>query len=396
MRVPSDSSLHLPEDLGIPEAADLLDPSRVLDVLQPSFGVTRLSDARIRYLEYDPGRSILVALDVWADTTRQEVVVSRGRLRVEPAQAVAGPSGRVGGPDWPMAEWGEVPLVVAWYPCDPGLPLLADPDLFASALGLAGGPVRRLAWVPQQRAVLRGSGWVAKLHHTPAGAARTVASMRAVGAWLPTAELMCVDLAAGVVVQTAVAGRALLRADALDAAVEAARLLRRLHDSPLKALDPRGSDHVLDLCRPVVRLMRFACPSLRARIDQLFARMVDVAPLDETLVPSHGDFNMGQLLRHDDGSLAVVDTETLCRAPAALDLACYAANLVSGRDGDLEAARITVVALVEGYGESPADLDWYLAVCVLRRLDRALRRAKRHWVSRTEELLACAEALVPG
>jgi aminoglycoside phosphotransferase (APT) family kinase protein len=109
-------------------------------------------------------------------------------------------------------------------------------------------------------------------------------------------------------------------------------------------------------------------------------------------VPSHGDFNLGQLLAGPDGP-AVVDVDTLCRAPAALDLASYAANLVSGRDGDLAAARAALDRVVAGYGAAPPGLSWYLAASVLRRLDRGLRRGKKDWPRRTELALQAVEEL---
>ena len=110
---------------------------------------------------------------------------------------------------------------------------------------------------------------------------------------------------------------------------------------------------------------------------------------------AHGDFNVGQLL--DDGRrLVVVDTDTLCAAPAEYDPASYCANVVSGRPDDLDDAR-ELARVVRGAarGRLDADVfDWYLAAMVVRRLDRAIRRTKRDWPERTERLVEAAEELL--
>ncbi len=389
----------------------LLDSDRVLGVVQPSFGATPLVGARVRYLEYDPGRSILVTLAVTAGETTYDVVVSSGRLRPSDDQPalVAGARGhrgqgrrrhrpRGGGrqePETPLAEWGEPPVVVAWYPVDVGLPLLASPTEMSALLRLRPGQVRRLAWMPQQRAVLRVGDVVVKLQRTPQEAERTVDTMLATADWLPTARLVNAEVASGAVVQTALPGHPLTRMDAVGAGREAAAMIRRLHNSPVATKVDRPPGALLEQCRPVLGLVAFACPDLHERIEALVRRLEDTAPAGSELVPSHGDFTMGQLLRAPEGTLTVVDTDTLCRAPAAYDLGSYAANLVSGRDDDLAAARFAVGELLDGYGSIPDGLDWYLAAGVLRRLDRALRRAKKDWQVRTARTLDAAEALAP-
>ena len=386
------SWLDPPPDPGVPGAAVLLHPERVLGLLQPTFGATPLHDARIRYLEYAPGRSILAAVSVQAAGARRDVVLSRGRLQAPRRSSVEG----VEDPVTSLSEHGDPPLVVSWYPCDPGLPLLADTDGMADLLGLPRTPPRRLAWVPQQRAVLQIGERIVKLHHTADDAERTFRTLRMVSPWVPAAEPVRLDAELGVVVQKAVVGRPLTRVDALDAAGGAARLLRTLHESPLSGgLVAHGPEHLLRSCRPVVELVCFMRPDLSDRVHRLVERLRMTAPTPGRLVPSHGDFNMGQLVRRPDRALVVVDTDTLCLAPAAWDLASYAANLVSGREGDLDAAQAAVRGLVGGYLGRPDGLEWYLCCSVLRRLDRAIRRAKSRWYSRTDRLLEDAEALAP-
>lgn len=358
------SSPELPADAALPELAGLLGPRPA----RATAGSLALDDARVRYLEYRPGRWFLVQLQATSAGRPVDVVASRG---------VVG------------AGFGVHP-----YPHDPALPLLTRPGGPAGVLGLpAARTWQRLAWVPHRRAALRSGDVVVKLYGSPADAEVSVRALDAVAGVLPTARLLTADVERGAVAQSAVPGVPLTRADASDAAAAAGALARRLHTAAVPGLPGYGPDALLAACGPVVELVRFACPRLGPRVVAVAAALRDRAPVPVGAVPSHGDYNMGQLLRGDDGGLAVVDTDTLCRAPAALDLACYAANLVSGRPGDLDAALATLDVLVAGYGAEPPGLGWYLAASVLRRLDRPLRRWKRDWPRRTEALLAAAEAL---
>ena len=101
-----------------------------------------------------------------------------------------------------------------------------------------------------------------------------------------------------------------------------------------------------------------------------------------------------QLLERPDGGLAVVDADELCLAPRGHDLACYAANLVTGRPGDLADAEQAVRLLTVAYGRPVADLDWYLTVALLRRVDRSLRRLKTGWPQRTATHVAIIEQVL--
>ena len=59
-------------------------------------------------------------------------------------------------------------------------------------------------------------------------------------------------------------------------------------------------------------------------------------------------------------TLAVVDFDEMCLAAPALDLATYAADVVRGRDADLDAVAEVLDGLLDGYGERPQALDWHL------------------------------------
>jgi hypothetical protein len=75
-------------------------------------------------------------------------------------------------------------------------------------------------------------------------------------------------------------------------------------------------------------------------------------------------------------------------------VASYAANVVSGRPGDLERADAALDALLSGYGGRPADLDWYLAALLLRRAPSPFRLHKRRWPERLGAMVAAAEEVL--
>lgn len=143
--------------------------------------------------------------------------------------------------------------------------------------------------------------------------------------------------------------------------------------------------------RPVLRAV---APADGARAARLLARLEATAAAPGRLVPSHGDCNVGQLLDHD-GELGMLDFDAACAAPAALDLASYAANLVSGRPGDLDDTLHALDELCAGYGGRPDGLRWHLAAVLLRRSDRSFRRLKRTWPERTTALVDAAERVLP-
>lgn len=342
----------------MPVAAELVDPDRGLGLLRRLLAGRAVTTARLRYLEYAPRRSALALFAATVDGGAERVMVSLGR------------------PD-PGAG-----LNVAIYPHDPAL----------VGLGTAKGEL--LTWVPLQRAVLRDGNVIRKFHADPGSVAAAVAALEAVAPWVRAPQVIEVDHAACGYVQSLLPGATLGRADALAATGAAATLLQRLHRAPLGGLATFGPADLLALCGPVTELASFALPALGARIEAVTQRLADRAPLTGALVPSHGDFNVGQLVGAG-AELAMVDVDTLCLASPALDLASYAANLAAGRPGDLDDIGRVLDRLAGAYGVRPADLDWYLAAIVLRRLDRGLRRYKSDWPARTERLLATVETLAP-
>lgn len=347
---------------GIPGAEALLDA----DAVAARLGVDAAT-AEVRYLELSPGRWLMAQWRAERGDGPEHVVLTTG----------------LPGPE------------VSWFPDDPGLPLLAGGlDAAATALGVAiEGPPALLAWVPRQRATLRAGDVVLKLYGDPGAAAAADRAMRLAAPWLASPKPLGVDTERGLTAQTALPGRPLGRGDATAVAGDAGRLARRLHDAPVTGLPATGPEVLLRLCRAAGERVAIARPELAARVAAALRALERGMPGDLGAVASHGDYTVEQML-DDSGRLRVVDTDTLCAAPPAHDLAAFAANLVSGREGDGEHAAACVDLVCAGYGDRPGGLDWYLAAAVMRRADRPLRRLKRRWPERTERVLAVVEGLL--
>jgi hypothetical protein len=258
------------------------------------------------------------------------------------------------------------------------------------------GPTRTLLYRPGQRAVLRAGDVVLKAYAEDTAFRAGVAGLEIAGG---------LDLAATgprlrgalpelrLTVQTAIDGTPVERTGARGVAPIAGDMLRVLHDAPVPGLPVAAPERMLVSAARGAGLTAAVAPSLARRTLDLLARLEEHAPDIEELVPSHGDFNVSQLL-DVEGALAVLDFDEACLAPRALDVASYAANLVSGRPGDLARAGDALGALLEGYGERPEGLPWYLSASLLRRAPSPFRLHKRRWLQRTESIVAAAEAVL--
>ena len=70
------------------------------------------------------------------------------------------------------------------------------------------------------------------------------------------------------------------------------------------------------------------------------------------------------------------------------------ANLHNGRQDDGQDVRTVLAELIRAYGRTPPDLTWHLAVTMMRRVDRPIRRLKKRWPERTTAIVTAIEALV--
>lgn len=391
---PARSALGLRTDAALGHLP-LADSNWVRTLVQPT-STAPIGAGKVRYLEHEVGRSLLVHHRFEVDGQDLDVVVSIGRCGWGETRPPTPPGVRPGPIHTPAIDVDGV--TISWFPFDPGLPDLRvdTSDWFATD-----DRPQRLAWVPQRRAVLRGSGRVLKLDAEPERIDAGVETLRALTAVVRVPEVVGVDPQRRWFLQERMPGRALERADARRCAEQAAAMVARFEHvewaGPIV-----GPQLLLAQVAPVLELVSHAAPDLGPSIASINESLHRSAPPESDagqLVTAHGDFNIGQLIGLEDGSLGLVDTDTLCLGLRGFDLASYAANVISGRRGDLRQANELMHALfTSGRSETheidPTHLRWMLAMVAARRLDRPIRRGKRKWRPRVEQLIEDVHALL--
>jgi ATP-binding cassette subfamily B protein len=394
-------------DPDLPATRVMLDADAVAPVLARSFEGGAHLEVDVCCVRYKPGTNLVVHYEVEADGAHHEAVgmiVSGNHLARRAAKpenlALARQVGDRVAAGSPLAYDAEVGCLVQWYPLDVSLPTLAlGPDRLRGLLAGAGIPVElsneepeRLAYEPRRRAVLRIDGHVVRLYRE-AEFERALAGQRAAGGLgsFVTPRLEAELPYQLLTVQPLLQGHAVPSAEI--AAVDAGGVLAALHASEPKGLAAFRPAEQLEAAAATAQVVGAIAPKLRPRIARLLASLADSMPEGVALVPSHGDFNARQLLIGPSG-LAVTDFDEFCLAPTALDPATYAAYLVRGRPGNLEAALSALDDLALGYGERPSHLSWFLATMSLRRAAQPFRQFEKDWRSRVEEMVVAAEAAV--
>jgi Phosphotransferase enzyme family len=400
-----------PADAAVPHLAGLLDAPAMAPVLERCLrsGAT-VEDLRITLVDYVPGSGATVAYSVTVAGARHVAVATAGNalcpeaVRTDARRTIARALGRGALITRPLTYDAGLGALVQWYPLDLSMPVLARPvpELLRliARTGIAvapdAAPARTLLYRPGQRAVLRTGDVVLKAYADDTAFRAGVAGLEIAGGLglaangprlrgaLPELRLT---------VQTAIDGTPVERAGARGVAPIAGDMLRVLHDAPVPGLPVATPERMLESAARGARITAAVAPSLARRTLDLLSRLEEHAPEIAELVPSHGDFNVSQLL-DVEGALAVLDFDEACLAPRALDVASYAANLVSGRPGDLACADAALGALLDGYGERPEGLPWYLSASLLRRAPSPFRLHKRRWLQRTESIVAAAEAVL--
>jgi hypothetical protein len=399
-----------PADAAVPGLPSLLDREAMTAVLGRSVRPgAQIDDVRVTTVDYRPGSGATVAYDVTVAGRTQVAVASAGpagcaeAARTPARLAIARALGRDAPVTRPLTYDAGLGALVHWYPLDLAMPVLARPRaellrLVARAgveVGPDAGPVETLLYRPGQRAVLRLGGVVLKAYADDEAFQAGVDGLQIAGRLrLPRGPRLhgaFADLR--LTVQPALEGDPVPRVHARDVAPPAGRMLRVLHESRVPGLPVATAEALLVDARASARLVAAVAPALACRSLDLLARLEEHAPAADAFVPSHGDFNVSQFLEVR-GALAVLDFDEACLAPAALDVASYAANLVGGRAGDLDRARQALDALLDGYGARPANVDWYLAALLLRRARNPFRLHKRRWPKRIEQMLAAAEEVL--
>jgi hypothetical protein len=400
-----------PADRAVPQLPGLLDGAAMAAVLERSLrGGWTVDDLRVTLVDYRPGSGATVAYQVTVAGERLTAVANAGSVlcaeavRTDTRRAIAGALGRSDSRiARPLTYDVGLGALVQWYPLDLAMPVLARPvpellrQVARSGIPIdpVTGPARTLLYRPGRRAVLRAGDVVLKAYAEDASFRAGIAGLR-IAAGLgfgrgPQLHGALPDLR--LTVQAAIGGEPVLRSRACDVAPIAGAMLGVLHEAHLPGLEPAPPRAMLEAAAHGAGLVAALAPQLARRARQLLARLEEHAPEAVAMVPSHGDFNISQFLDLD-GALAILDFDEACLAPAAFDVASYAANVVSGRPGDLERADAALDALLGGYGERPADVDWYLAALLLRRAPSPFRLHKRRWPERVEAMVAAAEAVL--
>jgi hypothetical protein len=399
--------MSVPRDAALPRLGLLLDPEAMAPLLERSLGrPAQLHRVRISRVSYKPGERVSVHYRVVVDGRAEDAVARavaghdleartrRPRL-LELARRVDGRSPAV----TPVVYEPAADALLTWLPFDARLPALAEPPQELSrrlrAAGLPPPPSqaepRRLSYKPGRRAVLRLDGHVLKVY---ASARRYEAAARALQAGsavpgLATPRCGAVVAPLRLTAQAAVDGAPV---ESLEAAAEAGALLRELQRADLPWLEPAPHERQLESSVRKAALIAAVAPRLARRVASLVDRLTRSEPPAARLVPAHGDFHAGQLLRVGE-NLVVLDLDGMCLGAPALDLAEYAAGAIDGAGAGLEAAMAALDALVDGYGPRPPEaLDWHLAAAILVRASHPFHRLVSGWPERVEDMVGVAEA----
>ena len=156
----------------------------------------------------------------------------------------------------------------------------------------------------------------------------------------------------------------------------AGRLLQLIHAGEQVAPRMAPAPWRLQQARGHARTIGALVPRLADEVDALVGDLERSLPEDE-LVPCHGDFFSRQLLELD-GDFAVIDFDSTCMSPAALDHATYASSVVQSVE-DLPRAEALIDALCNGYGRRPEGIAWFLSATLLRRSLIPFRRQTEDW-----------------
>lgn len=401
-----------PPDLALPQIAQLLDTDSMRATLRRTLrrelADSALADLRIARVRYTPHERVIVHYRttigrqeqhaVATVITGQDLGAKVGNSRFTEMAAIV--NGRSPG-DRPVAHDSEINAIIAWLPFDVKLPGLAvSPRELADRLlqvGIA-GPARPespvvIGYKPASRAVLRFGDHIlkayAKNRQFTLAVTGLLAGRSAPSLAMPELTAMFDDLR--LTVQPVLDG--LTPGAAVDVASEAGVFLQALHRHEFEGLSPAPPVRQLAEAHRHAYLVAAVTPELAPRIQALTDRLVRALPPRLPLVPVHGDFHVDQFLV-DSERLTVVDFDGMCLAPAALDVATYAADVVRGRDGDLERVSAVLEPLCKSYGGTPDRMDWYLSTAILCRATHPFRAQTPNWQQRVRATVDAADEVL--
>jgi ABC-type multidrug transport system ATPase subunit len=402
-----------PSDPALPQMSCLLNTTQMRPILRRFLRDDQkgsaLDDLRIARVRYDPGERVIVhyrsteagnALDAVATVIAQQNLGAKVRNPRFTTMATI-VNGRSPG-RWPVAHDPDIDAIIAWLPFDAKLPGLAiPPPELIDRLTRAGVPVGEdrepvlIGYKPSSRAVLRLGDQILKAYgkdsHFEAARSGLVASGS-------SPSLCAVQLRAEfddlrLTSQGAVDGTTPPKA--LDVAYEAAAFLRVLQNHEFAELPVATPEHQMREANRHARLASVLVPELDLQLKVLIERLNRAMPANVRLTPAHGDFHVDQLIANEK-RLTVIDFDEMCMAPGALDVATYAADVVRGCEEDLVYVHATLQPLCDGYGGTPAWIEWYLSSAILCRATRPFRAQTSDWPERTRAIVhAAEEALAP-
>jgi hypothetical protein len=397
-----------PTDPALPQLNRLLDMEAMAPVLARSLGresaVEELCVARVFY---KPRRRIAVHFHAlvdgrWHDAVARATTNGDHRAELprylEAAREINGRSPA----STPVAYDGELDAIVTWLPFDAALPALAEPRerllerLRRAGVVVAAGAAGEhlLGYKAGARAVTRLGDHVLKAYAKDKQYRRAAAGLVASSALasVTTATYQARFPELRLTVQSAVDGA--VPAAAVDAAEEAGALARRLQSERSdRRLGEATPGSLLVAAKRRAALISVIVPELAGRLEELVARLRKAMPNGQSLVPTHGDFNVDQLIRVGS-DLVLIDFDDMSLAPPALDLASYLADVVRGREGDRAAIETVRGPLLRGYGSCPPALEWHVAAVTLTRASHPFQRYVPDWPERVEKMVAAAEAVL--
>ncbi|MGH2787841.1 MAG: ABC transporter transmembrane domain-containing protein [Actinomycetota bacterium] len=399
----------VPRDPALPELGRLLNTEQMRTALQrslkPDLRDARMENLRIARVRYQPRdkvtvhyRTTISGQDHHAVATviaNQDLAAKVHRPRYAELSATVDARSPAA---LPVVHDDELNAIVTWLPFDVKLPGVAAPaPELTQRLSRAGTFVSKgapgptiLGYKPESRAVMRWGGHILKAYGKDRQFAAALTGLIASdgAASIPSASFVAALEDLRLTVQTALKGTT-PRA-AAHAAREAGALVRLLQGRRFVGLGFAPPEHQLREAGRHALLAGAVVPDLTLRLEALVERLKASIPAEGALVPAHGDFHVDQLLV-DDERIAVIDFDGMCSAPAALDIATYAADVVRGRNSDLEAVTAVLELLLEGYGSPPADLEWHLSVAILARATHPFRAQTADWPQRVDAMVGAAE-----
>jgi Phosphotransferase enzyme family len=407
---PARASTSVPRDPALPELGHLLETERMRPVLQRSLkeGLrdAPLEDLRIARVRYQPQQKVAVHYRTTIEGQQQHAVatviadqdlaakVHRPRYE-DMATTVDGRSPA----SHPVIHDDEVNAIVTWLPFDVKLPgvAAASSELFrklgAERVSVPKDEVDQpviVGYKPESRAVMRLGDCVLKAYGKDrqfnSALAGLIASSSAPS--IPSAGFVGAIADLRLTAQTTVSGTT--PEAAVDAAHEAGAFLRHLQSQRFDGLNSAPPESQLREAERHAFVAGVVVPDLAPRVEELIAGLAGTVPLHLSLAPAHGDFHVDQLIV-EGHRFAVIDFDGMCYAPAALDLATYAADVVRGRKRDLEAVTTVLDGLLDAYGTPPDGLSWYLCTAILARATHPFRAQTENWPQRVEAMVDAAE-----